>query len=56
MDSKLRICRIKNAMNCRTDKQLSEKLGVNRTQIYRWKTNGFHGKVNKILDFLLTER
>ncbi len=55
MDNKLRMIKIKQAYNRKTDKELAEELGVNISQIYRWKRNGFHGKVNKILDFLLTD-
>lgn len=48
--------RIKLTLDCKKDRELAEKLEVNKSQITRIKKTGFHGAGTEILINLLLDK
>ena len=47
------ITKLKKALDCKNDSELARKIGVNRSRISYWKTNGFHKSTENLLKLLL---
>lgn len=50
------IKKIKQALDCKTGRELANKLGVHESQISRLKKTGFHGEGTEKLINLLLEK
>lgn len=56
MTTKMLIKKIKQALDCKTSRELAKKLGVHDSQISRLKNRGFHGEGTEKLIILLLEK